>query len=268
LLVPKASGDNYSVEAGQADNVKHFDHHGKFSNFPAPCNNNEIPVIDPEDVVEITHIDADTLLGLARMAGKSLPKLDYDLIEKIDLNGSSAVDDVFNESFLYMVGVGEKAKQLSFPRAGAQPTDVTAYVKALLDEPAEKLIELGREATQKSEGTYKNNKIASNGTVGLWSIRAENPFDPSRPYADGIDVVVVYREHFKSISIYCSPASKFAFGNTTVADIPFAGHPKACGSPRGEEFTLDDAKRVYNELTTKTRTARYLEFRGAVYRKV
>jgi len=269
LLVTKASGDNYSVEAGLADNVKHFDHHGKHSNYPAPCNNDEIPVIGQNDVVEITHIDTDTLLGLMRMAGKKLPPLlDRDLIENVDLNGSSVVKDRFDRSYLYMVGVNELAKEIGFPRPSETPTDVTSKIMQLMNAPIQKLLEMGKAATETSENTYSSNRVATDGTVGLWSVGAKDPFDPSRPYVDGIDVVVVYRDHFKSISIYCSPSSKYAFGNTTVAGIPFAGHPKACGSPRGEEFTLDDAKRVYTELTNKVKTASYLTFRGAVYKRV
>jgi len=271
LLVTKASGDNYSVEAGMADNVKHFDHHGEHASYPAPSNNPAIPKLGPNDVVEITHVDTDTLLGLMRMAGKAIPSnLDLELIEKVDLNGSSVVKDRTNESYLYMVGVNEKAKQINFPPPSAQPTDVTGKITQLMDAPVQELTKLGREASANAEATYENNRVESNGTVGLWATGADEPFDPSRPYADGVDVVVTYRDDFKSISIFCSPSSDYAFGNTTVAGIPFAGHPKACGSPRGEKFTLEDAKRVYEELVNKTgssKSAGYVEFRGALYRK-
>ena len=272
LLVIKASGDNYSVEAGMADNVKHFDHHGEHSNYPAPSNNTDIPKLAPDDVVEITHIDTDTLLGLMRMAGKDIPSnLDLELIEQVDLNGSSVIKDRTDESYLYMLGVNEKAKQIGFPSPSEEPADVTEKVMQLMGTPTQELIKIGREASGRSEAAYNDTWVAREGKVGLWAVDADDALDPSRPYADGIDVVVVYKDHYKNISVYCSPSSEYAFGNTTIAGIPFAGHPKASGSPRGEEFSQEDAKRVFEELVSKVegeRTAEVVRYRGARYVRV
>src|SRR3989339_1235187 len=87
LIVVKASGNGFSLESGLADGHNHFDHHHAHSAQPGPCKDTRISVIGSNDVVEITHIDADTFVGLIRMAGKSLPGVDFDLMEKIDLNG-------------------------------------------------------------------------------------------------------------------------------------------------------------------------------------
>ncbi len=68
LLVKKASGNNYSVEAGLSDGVKNFDHHREHSANPAPCNDPRIKEIDfHRGIIEITHTDADTLIGIMRM---------------------------------------------------------------------------------------------------------------------------------------------------------------------------------------------------------
>ena len=123
VILTEATGDNYSIEAGLADDEKHFDHHGKWSSFPAPSNNSKIPVLGPEDVVEITHMDADTLLGLFRMAGAPMPNLNYDLIEQVDLNGGSVVEDKMAPSYLFMLGVHLLARGLDFPRAEKEPQD-------------------------------------------------------------------------------------------------------------------------------------------------
>lgn len=251
LLVPRASGQNYSIEAGLADDVMHFDHHGPHAKYPSPSNNPKVPRLGADDTVEITHIDADSLLGLARMAGIEMPRLDYDLIEAIDLGGSSASPELDDPSYLYMVGVNETAKALGFPRAGKAPIDVTDLVETMLAIPADEYIETGRSASSRSESTYRDTEVARRGDVGLWAIGSDDPLDPSRPYRDGVACVVVYRDHFKSISVYCDPKSPYQFGGETLAGIPFAGHPKACGSPRGEDFTLDEARAVFNDVADR-----------------
>ena len=73
--------------------------------------------------------------------------------------------------------------------------------------------------------------------------------NPSMAYDYQIDVVVVYRKNWKTISIYCNPKSDYHFGGEIINEIKFAGHPQACGSPRGQEFTFEDAKNIFNTLT-------------------
>lgn len=251
-IVAKASGSGFSLESGLADGRNHFDHHREHSAQPGPCKDDRIPVIGADDTVEITHIDADTYVGLLRMAGKELPGVDFNLMEQIDLNGSSVCADKFDSTLLYMVGVGQLARDLKFPRANADaPTDVTEIVEAMTVKTDEEVIQIGRQATEKSEAAYQSCRVASEGKAGYWVIGANDPFDPSRPYEDGIPVVVVHRTHYKSISIYCDPKSEYAFGGKTIAGIEFAGHPKAAGSPRGVEFNTEDGKNVYDELVTQ-----------------
>lgn len=44
------------------------------------------------------------------------------------------------------------------------------------------------------------------------------------------------------------PDSDYSFAGQTIAGIEFNGHAKACGSPRGQEMTLEDAIEVYSIL--------------------
>lgn len=240
----------YSIEAGIADEVRNFDHHGQFAGFSSPCNNYNIPVIGENDKTIITHIDADTLVGLLRMAGKPLPEIDLALLEQIDLNGSSVVQNKFDRTLLYAVGIGQLARQLGFPRVTNEPVDVTAIIQEMMAKTTEEIIEIGQAATEKSETAYEKCRkaLSASGKVGFWSIGVQDPLDPSRPYEDGVEIVVVHRDHFKAISVYCSPGSAYGFGGQTIAGIEFAGHSKACGSPRGIEMTVEDARRVFEEI--------------------
>lgn len=241
----------YSIEAGLHDGVRHFDHHGEFSQNASPCNNPEIPVIAAGSVVYISHIDADTYIALLRMQCKELPEIDLSLLEKIDCNGSSIIENKFDPTLLYSVGVGQLARKLNFPRVSNETQDVTDIVYEMFSYSEEEIIQLGRVATEKSEATYENCLVSKLGNIGYWVIGADDPLNPSRPYEDDFEVVVVHRRHYKSISIYCAPSNDYAFAGQEIAGIQFAGHPKACGSPRGTEFDQKDGQRVFEELAQK-----------------
>jgi len=247
-LKVKASGTGFSLEAGMADRIMNFDHHGQNSSNPSPCNDARIPVIGLNDFVEISHIDADTFVGVLRMAGEPLPEIDLALLEQIDLNGSSVCRDKFNPTLCYSVGVTALARKLNFPRVQEQCQDVTGIVEQMISVLDTEIIEMGRKAQVASENSYVNCRKAVDGKAGFWAIGAQDPLDPSRPYEDGIEVVVVYRDHYKTVSIYCDPKSQYAFAGKTVAGIEFAGHPKACATPRGVAFSEEDALGVFTEI--------------------
>ncbi len=253
-ITTAATGRGFSIEAGIADGVRNFDHHHKWSANPAPCRDERIPAVPEGSVVEITHLDADTFVGLLRMAGRPVPGVDLFLMEQIDLNGSSVCSDRFNPTLLYMVGVGELARGLKFPRPSTEgPVDVSELVEAMMAKTTEEIIEIGRDATERSETAYADCRVAisPSGRVGFWAIGPTDPLDPSRPYTDGVEAVIVYRSHYASISIYCSPTSPLQFGGETVAGILFVGHPKAAGSPHGQAMIEGDARRVFEEIAEK-----------------
>jgi hypothetical protein len=251
LLVPKASGNNFSIEAGLADGLRHFDHHGHFAQ-PSPCRNECISVIGIDDVVEITHIDADTYIAILRMAGKPLPGIDFFLAEKIDVNGSSVCPDKFNPTLLYMVGVSQIARDLKFPRVTETEQDVTLVIEAMMAKTDDEIVAVGKMATEASETVYVSCRKALDRKVGYWRVGPKDSFDPSRPYEDGIEIVVVQRTHYGTVSIYCSPASTHAFNGQTIAGIAFAGHPKAAGSPRGMEISNYQAWQVFDAVAKKS----------------
>lgn len=249
ILTSKPSFHGYSIEAGKADNKKHFDHHGEFENLPSPCNNFQIrPIKEKEAFIEITHMDADTYCGILRLLGKDLPKVDLTLLEEIDNNGSSVCGNKFNTTLLYMLGIEKLQRDLEFPKVSNIPQDVTSLVEKIIKYNPEEIIATGRKAQDVSEKSYEECKVIAKDNKVLFSINALDNLDPSRAYEDGFEVVVVYREHYKSISIYCNPSSNYAYGGSTVSGILFNGHPKACGSPRGEEMSLEQSKDVFEAL--------------------
>lgn len=259
VLQPHDGNCTHSIENGKHDGRKHFDHHGQFAGQHSPANNNDIQqIFELGATIGISHIDADVIVGLARMCGQTrylanmfFSKIELELLEHIDTHGSSVVpieELTSNPTLLYMVGVSELRNKLQFPLKG--PENVTNLIADFFQTPPAEVIEMGRKDAIASKVTYATCKIPSGGKVGLWVISERQPFDPSRPYRDGYEIVVIYREDFKSISIYGN-ADLLPEGTTfpgTWAGIEFQGYPLACGSPRDEEFTLDDAKRVVEAL--------------------
>lgn len=242
----------YSIECGKADNINHFDHHGEFSNFPSPCNNKSIPRLDKNifNTIYISHIDSDTAIALRKMLTGYKFGGDTNIIELIDNNGSSVIEDKFDWNLLYTIGIITKARELNFPRVSSVPQDVTEIIFQLVNfmNIHEDVVRLGRETQEKVEVSYK--KCLLKKEKGIFLINQANGLnvDPSRAYEDGAEVVVMYRECWKTISIYCNPNNNLSYAGRIINNIKFGGHSKACGSPRGIEFSYEDAEKVYNEI--------------------
>jgi hypothetical protein len=258
ILVEKAQDNiGYSVEAGLADNVMHFDHHkDEHRHYPSPCNNPAIQPIPIDSVVQVTHMDADTFGGLLRMMGKMelMRGLDLDHMQEIDLNGSS-VSSRDNKTNQYMVGLHALCRQLKFPRIqkGQTEIDITGKIFDLMDYSPEFIVALGKDEIEEGEKVYENQQVVGDGKVGLWYVDGTG-MDPSRPYEDGYLVSIIYRKNFQSISIYGNPKLKekypdLRFSGKEWNNIFFQGHPLACGSPRdGSLYTMDQAIRVYKQI--------------------
>lgn len=257
ILTSMPTFEDASIEAGLDQGFSHLDHHGKFSHLVSPCARNITP-IDCK-VVEFTHMDPDAWVTYLKMTGKfnaeEFAGIDMEVMALVDGNGSSVVDK-FNPTLLYMVGVGQWLRANKMPRVNNDRQEITELMTKLADVPVADLIEMGRIAQEKAWTDYIACKKAFDRNAGVVFIScdASHAIDPSLPYGDkfegfdGYQRVVVYRAHYKTVSIYCSPSSSFGYAGQTIAGISFAGHPKACGSPRGVEITEEQAQAVWSEL--------------------
>ena len=249
-----ANPNIYSIECGYADDERHFDHHGENFMYDCPCNNKELVNILNKPKTGITvilsHIDADCFTALSQMLlGTKSRDLDLDLLESLDMKGTSILkDDKFNTTLLYFIGVGALSRNLKVPRVTDEAQDITSIVEVMLNKSVEDIIEIGRETQEEAEKAYSECFVTLKSGVTL--INQKNGFsvDPSRGYEDGAKVVVLYRECWKTVSVYAAPNNDLTFKGKTIAGINFDGQPKACGSPRGETFTFEDAERVFQEL--------------------
>lgn len=239
----------FSIECGQSDGVRHFDHHGLHAGQPSPCNDGRIQPIKGPAKIFVSHFDADTWLGLCRLCGYLIPALDLCLLEKIDCNGTSVVqnpEECMEIQFAH--GLHLRARNAEFPNCSSSPEDITQTMDAVLGDlmDTEGCVEDGRDAIMSAERTYKAGPYAqfSNGRIGLWEVKSNEELDPSRPYRDGFEVVIVWRGAYNSISLYANPSTSHVLGGRTFDGLLFQGHEKACGSERGKSFSIHDAYKV------------------------
>lgn len=266
-LVKKASGDNYSIEAGVHDGVNNFDHHGEYSNNPCPCINKSIkPIADWEinPIIEITHMDGDTFIGILRLLGKELPDIDLNLAAEIDTRGSLGVLRD-SRTLAWMVGIEKVAEYCEFQRlaAGDERIPVTEEVEDMIQWSTERVIEVGFEEMKNAAAVYHGNQVrgSEDFKVGLWVVASDSHVDTSLPYENGYEIVIIFKAHKNSISIYCHPDSHYTFGKCEIAGVEFDGHDKACGSIRGKAFYLNDAMDVLNYIVVdKTHSLDRLDF--------
>lgn len=259
--VPLHDNKIKSIEAGYNDDVNHFDHHRGFAYAKSPCNRDDIPVVDSNTTIYVSHMDTDTFLGLFRLLrgtpsntythGDYKFHLNTELLEKLDCNGTSICKDKTNDNLAFFIGVTNYARKIGFPRVSSEAQDVTDYVQQLLDTPFYEFLQFGKSVIEKSEASYVSDKVTSSGNVILFDKPSNSSLDPSRPYEDGFDLVVVYNQAFKSISLYASPNYNITLSDKEYAGILFQGRAKACGSPRGVEYTLEDAKKVFEDLASR-----------------
>ena len=251
-LMRRDVDSSYSIECGAHDGVHHFDHHGEFSVQPSPCVAN-LPKIeqDGNSTIQLSHIDSDSFLAVARMVGLEIPSwLNLDLVQAIDNAGQGVCEDKFDKTLLFVVGVGALAKKLGFPIVSHEEQDITDIVIQMLATSFEEIVEIGRAVQEVVEPTYARCVVAKDPATKTMFIHLEDNdnLSASSAYEDGYEKVVIFRDCYKSISVYADEATDYNFKGKILAGIKFDGHDKAAGSPRGVSHTPEQAEAVYEAL--------------------
>lgn len=221
----------YSLGGGVNNGIHNF------SRIPI-CDDETIPVISEQGVVEISKFNIDIFLGFLRMSGKELPNLDYNIISRFAFNGifDCYLDlDPYDQTLLYAVGVEKLAKEFGFPSVVYEDIDVSLIIEELMKKDFKEIIEVGRKANKKREEAYTSCLIDENERAGCWLIdHNDEPFDPQRLLLDGYDIVVVYREHKQSVSIYYNDKIDIDINKHRImGGVEFSGGDGAVHSPEG-----------------------------------
>lgn len=235
--------DVFSIECGKNDGKKHFDHHGEFENEKCVAIATLGKRIPKDSTIIVSHLDADALIALANLLGKEIikhrPMLDD--IAQADINGSHTVEKA--DAYFYNTGLKSLMRDLRVPRVTEELIDITKIVKKLINSSVSELIEKGREEYKKVAKILEDATVdKKNKTIFL---ELDQLADVTLLYSDEINKIVVFRSNWKTISLYSS--SRDIIG--TYSKVKFGGHPKACGSPRGEVMTRERAKDIFDIIS-------------------
>ena len=265
-IVPTAS-----VEAEYGENVIEGEdvtlaHHTKaYEGNPAPCNTPNVPVLPDGSTIVISHIDLDTLGGIAALLGRKKEDSDFwKAAEFIDLNGFHHLHEVSESAREQYLAYQAWAESHRSPRV-QEITDVTATVLEHLDvidraldrEPA--LIEEGirwdEEMKDKTEKclVYEDQYIrvfnSPEGTFCNASYYSPNlkKVIPSIVSFNGVRqaVTLSFEDQGKQLQLQARSIVQELWGPEA------GGHAGIAGSPRGVPMTFEDAKKLAEIVDAK-----------------
>jgi hypothetical protein len=234
-------------------------HHGANSGNPAPCSQPNSIACDL-DVVGVSHLDLDTVGGIWALMGNK-PEMPgfWALAEYVDLNGAhklslsgASEQDVAR---LYAWWAWNESHKTFPPRDGscldctAAVTQALCALESILRDDTEMLA--AGEAFRAAEARLESESfVAREGDV---LVRSSENFTNHLYTHDGspASAVVGYSQKFKSITVsFASPRdcdNACAFVQALWGPLA-GGHKGIAGSPRGTEYTLDDAREVARKL--------------------
>ena len=221
---------------------------------PAPCNNPNIPVLD-EGTIGVSHMDLDTLGGIARAMGAPIflgNESFWDLSEFVDVSGPHKLKNAnaseMDVGRLYAFWAWSQANRL--PRA-TELTDITEYVinaiqalRRVVDGDPE-MIEAGRQFKANEQALNESSLVKVVGTVAVR--RAETFVNHLYTTVDGVEcqTVVTLNTKFKSITLSSSDGQVDCCAVMQKVFGPDAGgHKGIAGTPRGIEYTDEDLNKI------------------------
>lgn len=221
---------------------------------PAPCNNSEIPVLD-RGVIGVSHMDLDTLGGIARAMGAPMFggfESFWNLAEFVDVSGphklknANASDTDLERLYAFWAWSQENRLERA-----TQLTDITEYAIKAMDalyaclEGDSVMIEAGRRFRANEEALNKSSLVKVVGNVAVR--RAETFVNHLYTTVEGVEceTVVTLNTKFKSITlsssdgqIDCCAVMQKVFGPDA------GGHKGIAGTPRGVDFGEEDLNKV------------------------
>ena len=230
-------------------------HHGERSGNLCPCleENRDIDL----DAIGVSHIDLDTLGGIAALLGRKPEAPNFwQLAAFVDVFGPHRLiewcraQDVDQLNAFWAFSEGAK---VFAPRDGSV-LDVTAQIniflnvieKIIVGDSA--LIEAGREFARKGEALARESLIETVEANFPVLLRSSTQF-VNHLYSPNGGAVVAYNSKFKSITV------SFANGEGNACEFVqglwgelAGGHKGIAGSPRGQEMTMDDAREAFDVL--------------------
>lgn len=233
-------------------------HHGSRSNNPAPCCwDKEIPQLEKDDEILISHVDLDTIGGCLDLMGKKPECPDFwKAAAYVDVNGphhmyelSAEQQNMLNAYYAW------NAVQERLPRF-TEITDVTEEILKnlpILERIVAKDIELledGKWWKEETTATVEAKLIKESDKVRAFI--TDRVFCSASYYSPNMDKVipatVVMNTTMKAITIAFEDGGKIASAVDIVQKLwgkQAGGRAGIAGSPRGWEITDDELQRQF-----------------------
>ncbi len=248
-------------------------HHGPRSGNPAPCNTKNVPVLDDNSTILVSHIDLDTLGGvLALMGNKPEDPEFWAGAEKIDVAGPhhihelpETVQDKLNAYYAW----SETQKRERYTELVDVTDKVAAAAKAVdiicdsRNPEHDGYIRNGRNWVENTtqavenclvqETEYARGFVTDGSTfcLGNYYSPNDNRIHPA---------TVQYNGKTKAVSIAFADWSRHGLkANEIVQRLwgPEAGGREGiAGSPRGQEMTMDDFEKAFHTVDSMLKDVR------------
>ncbi len=263
-----------AVEVEGSSDLLTLNHHVR-PGRPCPCSlpNEQFDTIREEiEIIGISHMDLDTLGGIAALLGVKPESPEpgfWEMAEWVDTKGPHRIREcsAYNAAshiLLASFWAWSQDNRLFPPRDGSV-TDVSDFVsgaieelRAILGGDAERL-ERGR-AFLAAEEALKNTSFVREGVSesGLRVVLRQSDGFVNHLYYDvdgnPVDCVVGYSTKFKAVTVSRADDSVALVARQFVQELwgeLAGGHPGIAGSPRGEELEFEEAEGAFEALLGK-----------------
>lgn len=246
-------------------------HHTKaYENNPAPCNTPNVPVLSDGSTIVVSHLDLDTLGGIAALMGRKKEDEEFwKAAEFIDLNGPHNLFQVDEEARKKYIAYQAYQANRRNPRF-TEVTDVTDIVLehlGIIDKVIDGDKTLIQEGTKWDEETKKKIEeclVFENDNVRVFN-SPDGVFCSASYYSEKqgkvIPSTVTRNGKFKSVTVAMADGGQKVSAKELVQELwgnEAGGHPGIAGSPRGQEMTEKDMQQLakvvnerYNKINEK-----------------
>ena len=240
-------------------------HHGPRSGNPAPCNT-EVDILPKGSTILLSHVDLDALGGVMALTGvKPEDPGFWKAAEYIDVNGPHHLHELGGKEQDQLNAIwawNAQQPRAPFSRDLREVGDsLIPYAKAVAvvadpNHPEhDKMIENGKRWEKETSERVNACLVKENDKVRLFHTDG-TVFCSASYYSQGrgeiIPATVQYNEKFKAVTLAFAENMPGVSAEKIMQEIfgPEAGgRAGIAGTPRGHEYTIDDAKKVYHHVT-------------------
>lgn len=220
---------------------------------------NSVDVFE-EHVCLISHIDLDVIVGISHLLGLQDFSWESKGINYVDCNGqhtlfSEHVSEMARKVIIAYVGYASINRAPFSPKEDIM--DVTEYVMSTIQNfNTEYYYSVGLKLiTDRKEEAERSLLLGLNGVALIEQAEDSKVFGLNSEYTiknNVYDYVIVYSNKFKSVTVSAKDGNRQKINLAEFMQGIFGneagGHAGIAGTPRGAEFSIDDAWRVFSAL--------------------